>query len=91
MHNFEADGLKGMFNFKVIEFGILRQDGLEEFSEQGNVPLMITEMVNDLSFCFARIDPKELVECPVGPYHPQLIIEEKQWLSDCPQNFIKKE
>jgi hypothetical protein len=46
MHDLGADGLKVMFHLKIIEFGILRKNVFQQFSEPGDVPLPIAQIID---------------------------------------------
>ena len=61
-HDALANGGKIVLNFIVVEGCLLGQDGFQQFPQFGDVPLLIAQVIDQLSYRLFRIYLKDFIE-----------------------------
>ena len=67
-----------MLDFIAIEHGIKGEDLLEEHPQLGNVPLPVTEVVDELPDGFVGRHFESIVEAVVRCDHPEVLVQGNQ-------------
>ena len=61
---------KIVFNLIVIKGCFLRKDGFQQFPQLGDIPLLITQVINQLPHGLFRLYLKEFIEGTADGDHP---------------------
>ena len=70
-----------MFDFIAIEDDMVEDDLFKEYPQFGNVPLPVTEVVDEISDCFIGCYFKGIVEAVIGRENFQFGIQHYKWLA----------
>jgi hypothetical protein len=62
-------------DFKSFKKSVLRQNIFEQFSQGGDIPLTVPELVYHFALSVTRLDLEHLVERFVRRHHTQIFIE----------------
>ena len=80
-HHAAADSREGVLELKVLEHGAFGNDVLEQCPQVGDVPLAISQLVDEAALTLPGRDVERLVELAVGGPDAQRGVEDKQRLA----------
>ena len=80
-HDPPAHAREVVLDLEVVERGVLDQDGLQQVTQRGGLPLVVSQLKEQTAEGFFRLDLKRPVERPVRRFHAQAVVEHQQWLA----------
>lgn len=79
-----------MLQLKVIEYRALRDDVFKENSEGRNVPLSVTQLIDQAPLCFGGEDAKGLIERAIRTADAKGSVENEKRLAYCVDDVLGK-
>jgi hypothetical protein len=59
-----------VFHLIVFKGCLFGKDGFQKFPQLGDIPLIISQIINKLSLCLFRFNLEEFIEGATGGDHP---------------------
>ena len=74
-HDAAADGREVVLDLVIVERRLLRQDRFKQLPQLGDVPLLVSEIVDELADRFLGLHLEEIVERSADRNHPQVLVQ----------------
>ena len=81
-HDAVADRREVMLDLDIFEEIIVRQNLREQATQIRDVPLAMAKVVDHAPLGRGRLHPEGIVEGAIGGLHPQIFVEDQEWLAD---------